>query len=230
MPRWVDYDEAVIRRRYNRLAPVYRLFEWLFWLPPGLRAAAIRRLELRSGARVLEVGCGTGRNLAMLRRAVGADGHIYGVDLSEGMLTRARALCQRHAWRNVTLLRCAAPAYVLPELVDGVLFSLSYTTMPQHRAVLLHAWDQVRPGGHLVILDARLPAGRAGQLLRPVVTAISRATVLGNPEIRPWEEVAALTDQVEVEEHLLGTYFICHVRKSSLCPSGATQAGGIVVD
>jgi len=31
--------------------------------------------------------------------------------------------------------------------IDGVLFSLSYNTMPHHRMVLRRAWDQLRPGG-----------------------------------------------------------------------------------
>ncbi len=74
--------------------------------------------------------CGTGRNFAHLREAVGPEGHIYGVDFSEGMLRKAREICTRRGWGNVILLLSDATAYRLPERVDGALFSLCYATMP----------------------------------------------------------------------------------------------------
>ena len=95
--RWRDYDAHFVRERYNRLAGIFVLFEWLFLLPPGIRRRAVERLELSKGSRVLEVGCGTGRNLELLVGAVGSTGHVYGVDISEGMLSRAEALQARNA-------------------------------------------------------------------------------------------------------------------------------------
>ncbi|HEX9930813.1 MAG TPA: methyltransferase domain-containing protein [Pyrinomonadaceae bacterium] len=93
--KWVDYDISFVRRRYNRIARFFVFFEWLFWLPRSIRSKAVKRLELKRGSRVLEVGCGTGRNLAPLIEAVGAKGQVYGVDLSEGMLAEAKHLCAR---------------------------------------------------------------------------------------------------------------------------------------
>lgn len=165
--KWVDYDIPFVRRRYDRLARFFVFFEWLFLLPRGIRSKAVSRLEVRSGSRVLEVGCGTGRNLAPLLQAVGADGHVYGVDLSEGMLAEARELCAGAGWRNVTLLRADAAEYRLPEAVDGVIFSLSYAVIPHHKEALRHAWNQLCPGGYLVIMDAKLPpASLANSFIR----------------------------------------------------------------
>ena len=59
----LPYPPEFVKRRYDRLAPFYRLFEWILWLPTGIRARAVRKLELPHGDTVLEVGCGTGRNL-----------------------------------------------------------------------------------------------------------------------------------------------------------------------
>ena len=120
---WPHYSGDFIRRRYDRLAPVYPLFEILFALPWGIRARAVRRLGLRPGDRVLEVGCGTGRNFPHLVPAVGGTGHVYGVDWSPGMLEIARKRCARNKWENVTLLLRHAVEYSLPETVNGVLFS-----------------------------------------------------------------------------------------------------------
>src|SRR5215472_10375480 len=81
---WPHYSVDFIRKRYDRLAPIYPLFEILFALPWGIRARAVRRLGLQRGDRVLEVGCGTGRNFPHLVRAVGRTGHVYGVDCLQG--------------------------------------------------------------------------------------------------------------------------------------------------
>jgi ubiquinone/menaquinone biosynthesis C-methylase UbiE len=214
--RWIDYDVPFVRQRYNRLARFFVLFEWLFLLPPGIRRKAVSRLELKPGAHVLEVGCGTGRNLAPLVEAVGPEGHVYGVDLSEGMLTEARKLRAQKGWHNVTLTRSDAASYNAPGAVDGAIFSLSYAVIPHHREALNRTWDQLRPGSYLVIMDARLPANFIGQLLHPFVIWASRLTVLGNPDIRPWDELKELADDIEMEELSFGTYYICRARKPLL--------------
>ena len=215
LARWVDYDAPFVRRRYDRLARFFVLFEWLFLLPPGIRRKAVARLGLKPGGRVLEVGCGTGRNLAPLVEAVGPGGRVYGVDLSDGMLAEARELCAQSGWHNVALIRADASGYDLPEPVDGVIFSLSYAVIPRHREALRQAWEQLRPGGRLVIMDAKLPPGMSGKLLRPFVVWASRLTVLGNPDVRPWDELRELTDEVDYEEVQFGTYYICRGRREA---------------
>ena len=73
---WVDFDQAAVIRRYDRLAGLIPFFEWVLFLPWGLRKEAVSRLDLRRGDRVLEVGCGTGRNFPYLHDAVGDTGRI----------------------------------------------------------------------------------------------------------------------------------------------------------
>jgi SAM-dependent methyltransferase len=99
---WTDAKSTSCRRRrfangrfaitilsvnaINRIAALIPFFEYAFFIPSGLRKRAVDQLKLRKGDRVLEVGCGTGRNFPFPRDAVGSKGRIYGVDLSEGML------------------------------------------------------------------------------------------------------------------------------------------------
>jgi demethylmenaquinone methyltransferase/2-methoxy-6-polyprenyl-1,4-benzoquinol methylase len=206
---WPIYDHDGICQRYNRIAAFIPFFDYAFFMPSGLRKRAVDQLKLRRGDRVLEVGCGTGRNFPFLREAVGPEGRIYGVDLSEGMLRRARKLCHRRQWTNFVLIEADAAKYTSREPLDGVLFSFSYNVMPHHRSVLRQVWKQLRPGGRLVIVDARLPPGLLGKLIRPFATWLMKQTLLGNPAIRPWQYHAALVDDFQMEDFRFNSYYIC---------------------
>ena len=213
---WVDCDLNRVSKRYDRIAQFIAFFDWMFFLPRDLRSKAARRLGLSRGDSVLEIGCGTGRNFSYLYDAVGPTGRIYGVDISHGMLSRARQLRDDNRWRNIELTQCDAADYTAPAPLDGVLFSLSYNTMPHHGAVLRKAWEQLRPGGHLVIMDAKVPPGLGGRIVLPLSLWLMKRTVLGNPLIRPWEELAAISGHFDMAEYLFRSYYICRGMKPML--------------
>ena len=228
--QWADCERSAIAARYDRIAGLIELIDWLLFVPPHFRARAAQRLALAPGDRVLEIGCGTGRNFPYLRMAVGPCGMIYGVDLSAGMLARARELCDRERWSNVELVQDDAAQYVAPEPLDGVLFGLSYNTMPQHLTVLDRALSQLRPGGRVVIMDGKLPRGRSGRLLLPFALWLMRSTMLGNPLIRPWQDLARAVDGFEMEEFLFGCWYICRGTKPARRLDGApTRAGAELI-
>lgn len=55
-------------------------------------AILIDRTRVRSGERILDVGCGCGATTIALAKQVGGDGHVFGIDISVPMLARARQL------------------------------------------------------------------------------------------------------------------------------------------
>lgn len=57
----------------------------------GFSERAVKAAQARPGERVLDVGCGTGGTTAELAGAVGAEGHVLGVDISEPLVGAARA-------------------------------------------------------------------------------------------------------------------------------------------
>ena len=171
---------------------------------------------------VLEVGSGTGRNLSFLCNAVGQAGKVYGVDVSAGMLKKADRLRRHNNWRNVELIRADVAGFVAPEPLDAVLFGFSYNTIPHRQAVLRHVWDQLRPGGRIVIMEAKAPPGWCGKLTLPFGAWLMKHTLLGNPFVRPWEHLAALTDDLAIKEYLFGAYYICHGSKSA--PTSAAKS------
>lgn len=73
-----------------------------------LRAKAIRQLRVRAGARVLELGCGTGTSFRALLALLKPTGQLFGVDRSREMLRQARRKIRRAAWGQVTLIRANA--------------------------------------------------------------------------------------------------------------------------
>jgi ubiquinone/menaquinone biosynthesis C-methylase UbiE len=215
-----NHNLETVRRHYRWLAPIYPFFELVFVLPGGLRKKAVERLDLTVGDTVLEVGCGTGRNLCHLVAAVGATGQVYGVDYSEAMLGRAKKLCIQKGWHNVALLQEDAGQLELPEMVDGVLFSLSYSVMPNSRAALARAWKFLKSSKRLVIMDGKLATGIWGRLSRPFVTWLSQQTILGDPMKSPQHDLREFTDMLEIEEFNLGTYYICTASKPQAGEAG----------
>jgi ubiquinone/menaquinone biosynthesis C-methylase UbiE len=97
--QWVDCDRYTVSRRYDRLATYIPLFDRILFLPKDSRRKAVDRLGLRAGDRVLDVGCGTGRSLGYLHKAVGPTGRVYGIDISPGMLRKAQKSCDANGCR-----------------------------------------------------------------------------------------------------------------------------------
>jgi ubiquinone/menaquinone biosynthesis C-methylase UbiE len=197
--------------RYDRAAPLYRYAEWSILLAPGFRRRAVQRIGLRQGERVLEVGCGTGRNLTFLRDAVGAEGQVIGIDATPGMLAQARKVVSRHGWSNVSLVHADA-ASMNVDAIDAAYFSLSYSVMPDRAATLDRAWDAVRPGGRLVVMDAGIPRTGAARWLGPLAEVV--ATIFpGDPYSEPWNDLTRLSESVATEHFQAGMYFVCTARK-----------------
>jgi SAM-dependent methyltransferase len=130
-------------------------------------AAAVADLGLRAGQTALDAGCGTGRALPHLRRAVGHGGVVLGVDLTPEMLATARRYGRhRHGWllladaRRLPLadggVDAAFAAGLLPHLPDpdGGLTELARVTRPGGRLALFH------PSGRAAL------AARQGRRLR----------------------------------------------------------------
>ena len=183
-----------------------------------MRDEAVQRLDLHPGASILEVGCGTGANLGRLVSGVGPSGAVTGIDLSSGMLERAGSLRRESGWENVTLFEQDAPSFDgAAGRFDAILFSLSYSALPEPRRTLGLVWELLAPGGCVVVMDSGLPEGPLGRVLRPFATAMSQATVLGDPDSRPWDELARLGAAVATVRFQAGTYFVCRGRK----PQGA---------
>lgn len=204
-------SQAANTRRYDRVARVYSALEPLYLIFPPARARAVVALGLRPGDVVLEIGAGTGRNFRYLVDAVGPTGKVIGVDASPGMLAEARRLVEREEWSNVELLEQDAGQLELDREVDGVLFGLSYSAIPEPRPALARAWERLRPRGRVVILDAGFTDSRVLRLLDPIARLLVKLGP-GDPYSDPWSDLAAY-GPVRTKRFLLGFFYVSVVEK-----------------
>ncbi|SFO62446.1 methyltransferase domain-containing protein [Amycolatopsis rubida] len=133
---------------------------------PGLMTRMIEALNLADGARVLEVGTGTGYNAALLAHRLG-DEQVCSVDVEADLVELARQRLAELGYHPT--LGVGDGAAGLPEHApfDAIIATCAVPAIPW-------AWiEQVRPGG--VILTDLKPAPGAGSLVRLTRTAEDRA-------------------------------------------------------
>ena len=120
------------------------------------RKEAVKQLHLKSGNLVVDLGCGTGLNFPWLQEAVGPQGRIIGVDLTDAMLEQARRRVAGAGWKNVELVQADAASYEFPAQVDGILSTFALTFIPQVKLVI-QRWLMVTPPvtGLVVVLVCR---------------------------------------------------------------------------
>ena len=204
-------SQSANTRQYDRVARFYSRLEPLYLIFPRARRKAVAALGLRSGDVVLEVGAGTGRNFPYLVEAVGPSGTVIGVDASAGMLAEARKLIERKGWSNVQLFHQDASELQLERDLDGVLFSLSYSALPEPRPALARAWERLRPSARVVVMDAGLTEGGLHRLLAPIARLLVKLGP-GDPYSDPWRDLAEY-GPVATERFLLRLYYVSVLTK-----------------
>jgi ubiquinone/menaquinone biosynthesis C-methylase UbiE len=147
-----ELDEARTKATatYNAAADSYDDAANSFWDRFGRRT--IERLDLKPGANLLDVCCGSGASAIPAAQAVGAEGSVLGIDLAEKLLAVAREKARRRDLHNIEFrvgdmldLRLPACRYDAVVCVFGIFF------VPDMAAAFRELWKVVRPGGMLAI-------------------------------------------------------------------------------
>jgi len=173
------------------------------------RLQAIKKLSLKRGDSVIELGCGTGLNFPYLMDRIGPDGKLTGVDLTPGMLDVARAKVGGGGWKNVELIQSDVAAYDFPEGINAVIATGLFGYVPEYDRVIRRISQSLVPGGRLVILDGKQPENLPSWLFELVLK-------LGGPfgytpeyfNVRPWESVERYFTETSFETRYGGMIYI----------------------
>lgn len=119
----------------------------------------LREMNVLPGERVLEVGCGTGRNLLKLAQ-LQPEATVYGLDASDEMLKTAGAKLDGHnKQKDIVLQRGLAEefnfgqSFYLREPFDKIFISYSLSMFPKWQEAITNALENLKPEGDLYILD-----------------------------------------------------------------------------
>jgi ubiquinone/menaquinone biosynthesis C-methylase UbiE len=121
-----------------------------FWERIGRRT--VERLGLPAGAKVLDVGCGTGASALPAAQAVGPTGSVIGIDLSARLLDRALAKATTQGLSNIDFRQADMTSLGYPNAdFDAVVSVFSVFFVPNMEGLVRELWRMVRPGGKLAV-------------------------------------------------------------------------------
>jgi ubiquinone/menaquinone biosynthesis C-methylase UbiE len=179
---------------YRRKARHYDITSRLYPVPGypqrAQRRRAVEALRLRPGDTVVDVACGTGLNFALIEEAIGPEGSIVGVDLTDAMLAQAEHRIQVSAWRNISLVQADAAEFEFPTEVNAILSTYALTQVPECGDVVVHAGAALSRGGRLAVLDLKVPDDAPRRLAQIGVALVRPFASIDEWTMRrPWEAI-----------------------------------------
>lgn len=122
------------------------------------RDRLIREMKISDGESVLEIGCGTARNLVILAQKYPRT-QFFGLDASAAMLETAHSKIKTKNIENITLKTALANEFSFDETFDSeqkfdaVFFSYSISMIPSWKEAIENALENMKTGKSLYIVD-----------------------------------------------------------------------------
>ena len=189
-----------LQRHFYDLTRKYYLFG---------RDGLIERLDARPGETVLEVGCGTARNLIKMARRY-PEARFFGLDASDEMLKTAESAVARAGLRGRLPLAQAfaqtfTPAtFALDQPFDRIVFSYTLSIIPGPMEALDNALSQLRSGGTLHVVDFGDAAALHGWFQGMLAWWLDKFHVAHRPEVGAWFERQAAEGHGRLETRTIG--------------------------
>ena len=140
--------EAHESKLYSELAPLYdKVFGKIFY---SRLERVIEDLDIEPGAKVLEVGAGTGTSFP----AYPSHCEVTGIDLAPDTLERAQRKIRENGWTHLKVLEMNALELEFPEnTFDYVMAFHVVTVVPDPVRMIAEAQRVCKPGGTIVIVN-----------------------------------------------------------------------------
>jgi arsenite methyltransferase len=115
---------------------------------------AINYAEPKVGEVCVDLGSGRGTDVLRMAESVGKIGHVYGIDISDGMLEKARSNAAKLGVTNVEFVRCELEKLELPDqTADLVISNCTLNHASDKQAVWNEIFRILKKGGRFVISD-----------------------------------------------------------------------------
>ena len=122
----------------------------------NLREVIIQKANVKAGNTVLDIGCGTGFITISVAKAVGKNGKVIGVDISEGMLKKARENLSKAEVSNIEFRVGDAENIPLDDnSVDAVVGNMVLHHCPSPENAIKEMTRVLKPKGRLVLADMK---------------------------------------------------------------------------
>jgi ubiquinone/menaquinone biosynthesis C-methylase UbiE len=177
------------------------------------RKRATTSLKLNGASRILDVGCGSGRNFALLHDAVSHIGLVCGIDPSAQAIRQAHRRIEKHGYRDIALVQTPAEEYHEKHPFDAVLCTFAIEKMEKWEEGLGMMVGAVKVGGRIAVLGVKTSDRRLGKLGSPVVRFVCKR--LGFDLGRGVREMLKKKgcEEVVYEEYFGGFYYLVVVEK-----------------
>ncbi len=141
--------QGFIARRYDTILDMASLGLYRKFI-----VSAIKKMQIKTGENILDLGCGTGRNARLMRTEFGDTGYLLGMDVS---YTMGRQFERNN--RPFTNMEFHSERIDMPfkqgQMFDRVFISFVLHGFPQdvREVIVKNAYDNLKPGGIFTILD-----------------------------------------------------------------------------
>ncbi len=190
---------------------------------------AINYAEPLSGEVCVDLGSGRGTDVLRMAESVGETGFVYGIDISEGMLEKARQNADKFGVKNVRFVRSELEKLKLPDKVANLVISnCTLNHASDKQAVWNEIYRILKKGGRFVISDIYSTATIADKYRNDSVAvaecwagSVTRAEYMQQLEIAGFETVEILEESAPYAK---GNAEVCSFtiagKKASICSCG----------
>ncbi len=197
-------NRAAALAQYRRRAGIYDLELALF---EPIRRKAIEALALKPGETVLDVGCGTGLSLPLMRQAVGPKGKLIGIEQSPEMLAKAQERVTARHWKNVQLVCSPVETAPLKGLADAALFHFTHDILQRSEAIG-HVMQHLKPGARVVACGLQWAPFWALPVNLMVLPAALRSVTSLDGLDQPWKGLVPYLGTIRLKRLWAGGVFI----------------------
>ena len=115
---------------------------------------AINYAEPKKGEICVDLGSGRGTDVLRMAESVGKTGFVYGIDISDGMLEKARRNAEKFAATNVSFIRSELENLELPDkTADLIISNCTLNHAADKQAVWNEIYRILKKGGRFVVSD-----------------------------------------------------------------------------